>query len=284
MAFQDKSLGIKGLIMSNIQYQLKANLYGSDRVFTDEINFSPEDTAITVMHCAEQDYSFPDFPGLEEYLNEWMQRKRKVMNQNLAPLFETARSKGFRILYLISGYDQAKKYASFKKIKSLAEEKMKSEAKHQTNSPLDFSYCKEKGMELWNDSIEASINDFIQCSSVAKFPDSITPQNNDWLADTAFQAHTVLGKYGIKKLLLTGFDACGCLLTSPGGMFDMVSQGYQCVVLEDCVEAAETPATLADKLIKTNILKTMQLLGLCSISTSSDFFYAVNQESKRCEL
>jgi len=249
--------------------------------FVKEITLTTKNTAITIMHGAVREFGRPGRSGLENYFSDWRSRQSEVIEQHIAPLFQKARKAGIRILYNMAGYERIHAHPNYTMINNLAIRAL-ADKPDTVQGPPDaaFGYCADKAKDLWRDSVGCSASELSGYFTATQYPESISPRPEDWVAEETVQSAAVFREHGIGNLLMTGFDACGCLMTTAGGLLHMAPLGYRCVIVEDCVEAAEAPWTREGKRVKACMLKTMQLFGMCGIIHSNAILKALEDAGK----
>ena len=183
---------------------------------------------------------------------ECIPRTKDIIDNHIAPLFDAARSIGIRVVYLMSGCEEwAKKYPQYRELAARVKE---------PKSPrTDLPRCsKNYRQELLREVLGAEYLELAKHQPQDIAP-TIEPQPQDWIITTVAQIATLLNEKGIQNVLLTGFDLSGCLLTEPGGVYDMGGLGYRCVVLRDCTTASESAETAPNLVITQSILTVIEL-------------------------
>ena len=184
---------------------------------------------------------------------ECIPRMKDIIDNRIAPLLCAARSIGMRVIYLMGGHDKwAETYPQYRELAA----RVKSPTEHPPRCSKDFrqEFLREV---LGSEYMEMAKRDQVRTDGA--IAPTIEPQAQDWIITTRAQVAALLSENGILNVLFTGFDASGCLMTSPGGVKHIGALGYRCVVLRDCTTAGESAETAPDLLITKCMLTVMEM-------------------------
>jgi hypothetical protein len=226
------------------------------------VALSTANTAIAAMHVSANEF----LPGddVKAYWDDWSARSQAVTRDHIAPLFESARGIGLRILYICAGWSSRHSYPQFREIA----------ARVPSPAPKERPPVPEWKLQWTRNSMGTGCRVPGRGSDIAP---EVAAQRQDWIVDTTEQACRLFSENGIWNILYVGFDVSGCVLTLPGGVLPMRARGYRCFILEDCVESCETPQTRDDKKLKQAVLQTMQLGGYSYLASGGDVIAAIKQ-------
>ena len=218
----------------------------------------PSDTVVGCMHAGNDGYPgglqwSADSPDAAMTGScESIPRTKDIIDNRIAPLLDSARSIGIRVVYLMSGCKEwAREYPQYRELADRVQEPKSPRA--------DLPRCSRNfRQEFLREVLGAEYIEMARHKRHCIAP-TIEPQPQDWIITTLTQVATLLSENGILNVLLTGFDASGCLLTEPGGVYDMGSLGYRCVVLRDCTTASESAETAPNLTITKATLTKMEM-------------------------
>jgi len=204
-----------------------------------------------------------------DYVRAWgsVPRMKKIIEEHIAPLIEIAHTVGMRVIYLISGWDCAKKYPQYREIAGRVPE---------TISKLPLSVYRDWEKEYneeWNGPGYSGGAKDVQ--SVLDIAPPIAPQPQDWVVTTTAQATTLLHENGIWNILYTGFATGGCLVWSEGGLLAMRALGYRKIVLRDCTLHGETAETSPNMELTRSALLMIERSGLAYTASGRDVQSAI---------
>jgi nicotinamidase-related amidase len=214
---------------------------------TKEVTLAPEETALILMHLWNE--GFPEGPDPRRehpescgYL-EYLPRARPIIEERIVPLAQAAREAGLRIIHLCGG-PYAEKYSQYRFTKELA-----GPEPDRGPGSVNTSWTRERAEECYgpgfweNHPPTTDINQPVH----RDIPECAQPLPGDWMAMTGHQLNRLCRALGVWNLFYTGFLTNVCVMHSSGGMLDMISRGYRCVILRDCTTGGEQADTIDEQ-------------------------------------
>lgn len=225
-------------------YALEAPGEGYGGWRQSEIEIVPEHTALVVMHawdCGTRE----QFPGWYRCV-EYIQRAQRICETVFPRLLESVRAKGFPLIHVAGGGDYYKKYPGYQRAACLAPD-----AAPLERIPHDPAY--DRLVEFRAEHVfvgRHNEEDVRRGFAVLDFAREARPLDTEPVAATSDQLFAICRHLGVNHLVYTGFAINGCLLTSPGGMFDMSRRGLMCSTIRQAVTAIENKETAGKELAK----------------------------------
>ncbi|HUW60231.1 MAG TPA: hypothetical protein VMZ06_04420 [Candidatus Bathyarchaeia archaeon] len=219
-----------------------------------EIEIAPERTALVVMHawdCGTRE----QFPGWYRCV-EYIQRSQRICETVFPSLLSSVRAKNFNLIHVAGGGDYYKKHPGYQRAACLAPETASPE-----RIPPDPAHDRLVQFRAEHVFVgRHNEEDVRRGFAVLDFPAEARPLDTEPVVATSDQLFAICRHLGVNHLVYAGFAINGCLLTSPGGMFDMSRRGILCSTIRQAVTAIENKETARNELAKELALWYVGLL------------------------
>lgn len=211
------------------------------------IEVARQHTAVVVMHAWDCG-SFDDAPGSWRAC-EYLQRSQHICATILPRLLTAVRDSGLTLFHVVGrkgyyehlpGYQRAAALASRLNIPPRPSLRLDSD-------PVLDELWKFHHDHVWPGA--QNTRDRARERGVT-FPPQALPQSDEGIASNSEELFALCQARQINHLVYTGFAIGGCLLTSPGGMLDMLRYGAMCSTIREAVTAIENRETARQELAK----------------------------------
>jgi hypothetical protein len=235
-----------------------------------EIEINPEHTAFAVMHawdCGTRE----QYPGWHRVV-EYIPRSYEICEKVFPSLLAAVRKSGIKLYHIGTNGDYLKNYPGYASTVKLVEGQQALNERVQPDEALS---------RLWQFKSENAFPGNHNKADIAAgqkrldFPKPAMPLPGEDIAITSEQLFALCKRDGINHLIYSGFAINGCLLTSPGGMLDMLRKGVMCSAIRQAVTAIENRETAREELAKQ--------LGLWFVSIIAGFVFDVDDIIKMLE-
>jgi nicotinamidase-related amidase len=225
-----------------------------------EIEINTLSTAFVVMHawdCGTRE----QYPGWHRVV-EYIPRSYDICRNVFPTLLEAIRKSGLKLYHVGTGGDYLNNYPGYASTLKLVEGQQLVQERAQSDPALE---------KLWQFKSEHAFPgnhnkaDIKEGQKHLDFPEQAKPFTNEDIAITSEQLFALCKRDNINHLIYSGFAINGCLLTSPGGMLDMLRKGVMCSAIRQAVTAIENKETARNELAKQ--------LGLWFVSIISGFVF-----------
>lgn len=200
------------------------------------VDLNLDKIAIVVAHAAT--FGQPEESPNQFAYGEYGLRSYRIAQENFPGLLDAAREAGIKIYHVPFGEGYYEDLPGFIETKALqAPVDMENAITADNDDSLnklrgDWYKLSAMGDITWNDlgaEREKNLN----------FLPEAFPVGNEPIVQTSNELAAVAKRDGVNHLLYIGFAVDHCLLTSPGGMNDMIRRGFFCSAIADCVTAVE---------------------------------------------
>ena len=209
-----------------------------------DIEIAPQHTALVVMHawdCGTRD-AYPGWYRAVEYI----QRSQRICETVFPTLLSSVRAKNFHLIHVAGGGDYYKKYPGYQRAACLAPET----APHE-GIPHDPAYDNLAKFRSGHVFVGPHNQEDVRRGfAVLDFAPEARPLDTEPVVATSDQLFAICRHLGVNHLVYAGFAINGCLLTSPGGMFDMSRRGCLCSTIRQAVTAIENKETARNEQAK----------------------------------
>lgn len=260
------------LVFPALRYQVRS-FYGPGMASSEEereghiadtIRTTADRLAIIAMHCwniGEPDGPYPyeptDEPVVDSIVATWVPRARRIIKEQLVPLFAAARQAGIWICHSAPNiygvrYPQHKDELDQLPVARPATGG-ESPKPYGCLNPLTLKqrYAKSYGPSFPGAVWETHPDMF----DIAR---AIRPQAEDGVIITTQQLDRLLRRRGVDTLLYVGFMTDYCIMGSPGGIESMTGLGYRCIILRDCTTAFEYADTIATNMMTKAAIRRIE--------------------------
>jgi nicotinamidase-related amidase len=99
------------------------------------------------------------------------------------------------------------------------------------------------------------------------FHELVRPVGDEPVIKTGEELHRLCAARGVLHLFYVGFHTPGCLTKRSYGIREMVSRGYNCILLRDCTNGMETHETFAEKTSMRGTIAYLEQQGAYTLTS-----------------
>ena len=215
----------------------------------DDIEISPEHTAVVVMHAWDTG-TWEEYPGWHRAV-EYMSRADKICRTVFPKLLSAVRASKLKLFHVVSSDGYGKKYPGYKMAVDLAGPEPPAPEQIKADPVLERLWQFRAKHVFVGKHNEADVN---RGFADLDFAPEAKPIGDEGVAENANQLFALCNDAGINHLIYAGFAINWCLLLSPGGMADMSKRGIMCSALRQAVTAVENKESARKELHKEEAL------------------------------
>ncbi|WP_127586296.1 hypothetical protein [Paenibacillus koleovorans] len=213
-------------------------------------------TALVVMHawdCGTRE----QFPGWHRTV-EYIPRSYEICERVFPPLLQAARTSGLRVFHVVRpDSEYYKALPGYRHAVELAGERVETPERIASDPVRDRLYQFRREFSFPG---LHNVDDIARGQARLDFPEEARPLGDEGVAQNAPQLFALCKENGVNHLIYAGFAINGCLLTSPGGMFEMQKHGMLCSTIRQAVTAIENKETVSTETAKEVALWYVALL------------------------
>jgi len=236
-------------------YALEVPAEGFSGWKTTSLEIAPAHTAVVVMHAWDIPPIEVDPAGYSEC--EYLPRAEAISHDVLPPLLAAVRASELRLFHVVGQSGYYEHLAGYLRAVALAGPEPKTPPAVEIDAVAEQLW-RFRSENVWPGRDNLALRE--RSTTACDFHSWARPHDNEGIASNAHQLTALCREAGINHLIYTGFTLGGCLLSSPGGMFDMQRCGLMCSVLGEAVTAIENKETARHELMKQIELWRVALL------------------------
>lgn len=219
-----------------------------------ELEFSPEHTAVVMMHAWEAGVR-EQYPGWYRVV-PYLPRANAICREVFPKLLAAVRASDLALFHVVGGGDYHKELPGYKRAVQLAgpEPPPLEQVKSDPIRDQLLAYKREHAYPgLHNEP------DIKRGFDNLDFPPEARPHGDEGVAENGHQLFALCKDRGINHLVYCGFAINWCLLLSPGGMAEMQKYGLMCSALRQATTAVENKETARYEICKQTALWRVSL-------------------------
>ena len=247
-----------------------------DATVNETMTLNNTETVLLLRHTSNMGY-----PGVLEWRKDspyagilsmfaHAPRMREIIDQRIVPLVALARAVGVRIMYVVEGWDSARKYPQWQEIAKRAPEKEPWIWPESPNKEWIEEYEAEAFMPGYAEALR-------KLRKVVDIAPPLAPRPEDWIVTTTNQAWVLMSDNNILNLLVAGFDIHDDMMYSDEVGFYKYVQRFNSIVLEDCTAGVERHDTVENEEMKRLTLAFVSMMPIY-LAQSSDVMTAIRDE------
>jgi len=220
------------------------------------IPLSPKHTAIAVMHAWDTG-SMEKYPGWYRAV-EYLPRAERIVKEVFPPLLNAVRNASMKVYHVVREGEHYKHLLGYQRAAELG-------------NTLPHTPRRAVVADAVLDELRAfratktfvgphNQHDVDEGFAALQFPPEAIPVDDEGVTESSRQLLALCEADEINHLIYIGFAINGCILMSPGGMFDMSRHGIMCSTVRDAVTAIENKETARKELNKAEALWRIGLL------------------------
>lgn len=236
-----------------------------------DLEFALDRSAVTVMHA--WDCGTPaDYPGWYRAV-PYIPRAAACARDVFPELLEAVRRSPLPLIHIVANSKYYQELPGYRKARELAGQG-RPPYEQVASDPVRDRLLAFKAERVWPGAHNAG--DVNRGFERVDFDPHARPLDTEYVCENGDQLFAVCKELGINHLVYTGFAIDGCLLTSPGGMLDMIQRGAMCSVLRQATVAIENKETARTQMGKEIALWRVALL-FGFVYDVNDFIAAVTR-------